>query len=140
MIWLSGQSKTLKCIRIKDNKVIFVGNRDTKANQYDGSGIQIYKEKAHRYFIYNSRFSNLRLVNSHLKKEILRVNMFNKVQRNGTPGSVKYFNVDDRYGNVWFCYRNDHQVYVYSFVRRKILTLIPMFPETLLQGGKSPLS
>lgn len=79
LIWLSGQSKSLMCIRIKDNKIIFVTNRDTKMNQYDGSGIQIYKEKAHRYFIYNSKYSNLRLMNSQMKKEILRVNMFNKV-------------------------------------------------------------
>lgn len=43
-----------------------------------------------------------------MKKEILRVNMFDKVQKNGTPGSIRFFNVDDRYGNVWFCYRNDH--------------------------------
>lgn len=125
------------CIRIKDNKIIFVTNRDTKMNQYDGPGIQIYKEKAHRYFIYNSKYSNLRLMNSHMKKEILRVNMFNKVQKNGLLGSVKYFNVDDRYGNVWFSYRNDPNIYIYSFIKRRILTQVRMFPEEFFGQGSS---
>jgi hypothetical protein len=125
------------CIRIKDNKLIFLGNRGTKSNQYDGSGVQIYKEKAHRYFIYNSNYSNLRLINSHLKKEILRSNMFYKLNKNGTQASIRFFNVDDRYGNVWFCYRNDHQVYIYSFIKRKLITKVQMFPETLLTSGKS---
>lgn len=36
LVWLSGISRSLFCVRIKDNKKIFHTNNDTNFDQYDG--------------------------------------------------------------------------------------------------------
>lgn len=63
-VWVSGRSRSLMCLRIKDNKKVFHTNSNTNMNEYEGSGIQIFKEKSHRYFLYNSNYSKIRLMNS----------------------------------------------------------------------------
>jgi hypothetical protein len=129
-------SKSLYCFRMKDNQKVFVTNSNTNVDEYDGAGIKIFKEKAHRYFLYNSSFSKMRLMNMVLRKKVLNLNMHQKIDEDGQIGCIYWFVVDDNHGNVWFSYRNDHRVYVYSYVLRKLLTVIPVFPERYLKRGK----
>lgn len=135
-IWLSGMTRSMKCFRVMDQKMVFHTNNDTSISEYDCSGIQIFKEKSHRFFLYNSKYSQMRVMNSTQRKKVLRISMHKKIDSDGYQQSMKWFVVDDNYGNIWFTYRNDHNLYIYSFRRREMINIVPLFPEKYTKDSK----
>lgn len=95
--------------------------------------MKICQEKVHRYFIYNSKHSRIRVMNPGRRKIILRSNMIRKLRPGSSDeeDSLNQFCIDDFLGNIWFTYLHDENIYVYSYLTRKIIKIIKAYNPKL---------
>lgn len=134
VIWTSGISRSLMCIRVKDNKKVFHTNTNTEFYAYDSKifsnirdkGVQILQEKIVRYFFYNSSNSQMRIMNSWHRKKILKFNLILGFENENELEKLRIgdFKVDDQRNHIMFTYDRKPELYIYSYTQRKIIQII----------------
>lgn len=100
--------------------------------------MKIHQEKVHRYFLYNSKYSRIRVLNPSKRKILLKGNMMSKFTEHnfGKEDSINQFCIDDELGNVWFTYLHDENIYIYSYLSRKIIKVIQVYNPKLKELSK----
>lgn len=101
-----------------------------------GGGVKIYQEKVNRYFVYNSRYSRIRLMNPARRKILIKSNMANTEDFGEKEESLNQFCIDDALGNVWFTYLHDERIFIYSYLYRRIIRIIKAYNPKLKELSK----
>jgi len=103
-----------------------------------GNGVQTLREKVLNYFFYNSSFSNLRVMASFRRRLLLKVVMNSGLEDDKNKEQpINQFAVHNLTGLVFFTYILDENLYVYSYLLRRLIKKIRIYDPSLKALGKN---
>lgn len=79
-------------------------------------------------------------MNTARRKVVIKSSMMKRVRESdGKEDSINQFSVDDLNGNIWFSYLGDENIYVYSYLLRRIVEVIKVYNPKLREISKLTL-